>query len=384
MCSSDLNRTFASAVVEEAKSPDPIVLVQDYHFALLPRMIQDALPAATIVSFWHIPWPNPEAFAICPWREELLDGLLGSSILGFHTQFHCNNFVDTVDRLLEARVDREMFTVSYRGKLTAVKRYPISIEWPPSPALVGTPVEHCRREVRARHGLPADHAIGVGVDRLDYTKGIEERLRAVERLLEMQPQWIGKFTFIQIAAPTRNRILQYQEYEGRVRAMAAGINERFAGAPHPPIVLLVEHHQPHTIYEYYRAAEVCVVSSLHDGMNLVAKEFVSSRDDERGVLILSQFTGAARELPEAIIVNPYDTDQCAAALHMALSMPPAGQRARIRLMRGLIQEFNVYRWAGRMLIDAVGMRRRGRLLDRAATPERQSRRPAGRDATRAP
>src|SRR5437899_2986397 len=312
------NRKFAQAVVEEAKSPDPIVLAQDYHFALLPRMIQESLPAATIVFFWHIPWPNPEAFAICPWREELLDGLLGSSILGFHTQFHCNNFVDTVDRLLEARVDREMFTVSYRGKLTAVKRYPISIEWPPSPALVGTPVEQCRREVRARHGLPADHAIGVGVDRLDYTKGIEERLRAVERLLEMEPQWIGKFTFIQIAAPTRNRILQYQEYEGRVRAMAAGINERFAGAPHPPIVLLVEHHQPHTIYEYYRAAEVCVVSSLHDGMNLVAKEFVSSRDDERGVLILSQFTGAARELPEAIIVNPYDTDKCAAARHMAL------------------------------------------------------------------
>src|SRR5216117_690771 len=379
-----VNAKFADTVVEEATSQDPIVLVQDYHFALLPQMIKEILPAATIISFWHIPWPNPEAFAICPWREELLDGLLGSTILGFHTQFHVNNFVDTVDRLVEARVDREMFTVSYRGKLTAVKRYPISVEWPPSPALVGTPVEDCRRLVRERHGLPADHAIGVGVDRLDYTKGIEERLRAVERLLEMQPQWIGTFTFIQIAAPTRNRILQYQEYEGRVGAMAAGINERFAGAPHPPIVLLVEHHQPHTIYEYYRAAEVCVVSSLHDGMNLVAKEFVSSRDDERGVLILSQFTGAARELPEAIIVNPYDTDQCAAALHMALSMPPAGQRARIRLMRGLIQEFNVYRWAGRMLIDAVGMRRRGRLLDRAATPERQSRRPAGRDATRAP
>jgi trehalose 6-phosphate synthase len=377
-----VNRTFAQALVEEAKSPDPVVLVQDYHFALLPRMIQEALPAATIVSFWHIPWPNPEAFAICPWRDELLDGLLGSSILGFHTQFHCNNFVDTVDRLLEARVDREMFTVSYRGKLTAVKRYPISIEWPPSPALTGKPVERCRGEVRERHGLPEDQAIGVGIDRLDYTKGIEERLRAVERLLEMEPQWVGKFTFIQIAAPTRSRIGQYQEYEARVRAMAAGINERFADAPHPPIVLLVEHHQPQAIYEYYRAAEVCMVTSLHDGMNLVAKEFVSARDDERGVLILSQFTGAARELPEAIIVNPYDTDQCAAGLHMALSMPEAEQRTRIRLMRGLIQEFNVYRWAGRMLIDAAGMRRRGRLLDRAATPERRSRRPAGRAASR--
>src|SRR5438093_365596 len=299
-----VNAKFADTVVEEATSQDPIVLVQDYHFALLPQMIKEIIPAATIISFWHIPWPNPEAFAICPWREELLDGLLGSSILGFHTQFHCNNFVDTVDRLLEARVDREMFTVSYRGKLTAVKRYPISIEWPPSAALIGKPVERCRLDVRQRHGLPAEQALGLGVDRLDYTKGIEERLRAVERLLEMEPQWVGRFTFVQIAAPTRNRIEQYQEYEARVRAMATRINERFAGAPYPPIVLLVEHHQPQDIYEYYRAADVCMVTSLHDGMNLVAKEFVSARDDERGVLILSQFTGAARELPEAIIVNP--------------------------------------------------------------------------------
>jgi trehalose 6-phosphate synthase len=364
-----VNQAFARAVVDESKAPDPIVLVQDYHFALLPRMIKEALPGATVVSFWHVPWPNPEAFAICPWREELLDGLLGSSILGFHTQFHCNNFVDTVDRLLEARVDREMFTVSYRGRLTAVKRYPISIEWPLSPELVAVPLDQCRAAVRERHALPPDHAIGVGVDRLDYTKGIEERFRAVERLLELHPYWIGKFTFIQIAAPTRTRIPQYQEYEGRVRAMADRINARFAGDGPPPLVLKVEHHQPEAIYEYYRAAELCMVTSLHDGMNLVAKEFVASRDDDRGVLILSQFTGAARELPEAIIVNPYDTDQCADALQVALSMPAAEQRARIRLMRGLIQEFNVYRWAGRMLIDAAGMRRRDRLLERVAAPE---------------
>ena len=370
-----VNRTFSRAVVEESKSPDPIVLVHDYHFALLPRMIQEALPDATIVAFWHIPWPNPEAFGICPWRDELLDGLLGSTILGFHTQFHCNNFVDTVDRQLEARVDREMFTVSYRSKLTAVKRYPISVEWPPSPDLVGKPVAQCRADVRQRHDLPPRHAIGVGVDRLDYTKGIEERLRAVERLLEMHPEWVDRFTFIQIAAPTRSRIAQYQEYEVRVRAMAARINDRFASARHPAVVLQVEHHQPDEIYEYYRAAELCVVTSLHDGMNLVAKEFVSARDDERGVLILSQFTGAARELPEALIVNPYDTDQCATALHMVLSMPAGEQRARIRLMRGLIQDFNVFRWAGRMLIDAGSMRRRGRLLERAAAPDR-SRRPA--------
>jgi trehalose 6-phosphate synthase len=365
-----VNRLFAHAVTQEAKSPDPIVLVQDYHLALLPRMIHEALPAATIITFWHIPWPNPEAFGICPWREELLDGLLGSSTLGFHTQFHCNNFVDTVDRLLEARADREMFTVSYRGKATAVKRYPISIEMPPAAHLVAQPVAECRREVRQRHGLPLDHALGIGIDRLDYTKGIEERFRAVERLLELQPQWVGKFTFMQVAAPTRSSIGQYQEYAARVQAMAARINGRFARAAQPPILLHIQHQQPQDVYTYYRAADVCFVSSLHDGMNLVAKEFISARDDERGVLILSQFTGAARELPEALIVNPYDTDQCAGALHTALTMTPAEQRARMRLMRGLIQEFNVYRWAGRMLMDAARMRRHGHLLERATTPER--------------
>ena len=363
----NVNRAFSRAVVDESHSDDPIVLVHDYHFALLPRMIREALPAATIIAFWHIPWPNPEAFGICPWREELLDGMLGSSILGFHTQFHCNNFVDTVERVIEARVDREMLGVSYRGSLTAVKRYPISVQWPASLAEGAKPVERCRADVRQAHGLPPDHALGVGVDRLDYTKGIEERLRAVERLLEMHPEWVGRFSFIQIAAPTRSRIEHYHHYEERVRALAAQVNERFAGGGAdrpPPILLKVQHHQPEAIYEHYRAADVCMVTSLHDGMNLVAKEFVSARDDDRGVLILSQFTGAARELPEALIVNPYDTDQCATALNLALTMPQGDQRARMRLMRGLISEFNVYRWAGRMLLDAARLRRRGRVLER--------------------
>src|SRR5687767_387373 len=213
-----VNRKFADAVIAEAKSSDPIVLVQDYHLALLPRMVTERLPAATIITFWHIPWPNPEAFAICPWRHELLDGLLGSSILGFHTQFHCNNLVDTVDRQLEARVDRETFTVSYKREATAVKRYPISVEWPPSPSLIAKSVEECRAAVRARHGLPSDHAIGIGVDRLDYTKGLEERFRAVERFLELHPEWIGKFTFVQIAAPTRAVIEEYKNYEEIGRA----------------------------------------------------------------------------------------------------------------------------------------------------------------------
>jgi trehalose 6-phosphate synthase len=225
-------------------------------------------------------------------------------------------------------------------------------------------VDACRDLVRAQLNLPPDQALGVGVDRLDYTKGLEERFHAVERFLEQYPEWIGRFTFVQIAAPTRSRIEQYQSYEHRVRTLVARINARFPNRRAPAIILLASHHDAHEIFEYYRAAELCFVSSLHDGMNLVAKEFIAARDDDAGVLLLSQFTGAARELPEALIVNPYDADQCAAALDAALTMPIRLQRARMRLMRGLIHEFNVYRWAGRMLLDAATVRRRGRFVGR--------------------
>jgi trehalose 6-phosphate synthase len=356
----NVNAKFADAVAAEARTKDPVVLVQDYHFALLPRMIRERLPDATIITFWHIPWPNPEAFAICPWRVELLDGLLGSSILGFHTQFHCNNFMDTVDRLLEARVDRESFTITCRGRSTAVHRYPISIEWPPAPLAAAKSVPDARTAVRDRLGLPRDHRIGVGIDRLDYTKGIIERLNAVARLLEMEPRWVGRFTFVQIAAPSRATIDDYRDYAARVGSLAAEINARHADAKCPPIVLLVEHHEPDAVYEYLRAADICMVTSLHDGMNLVAKEFVAARDDEQGVLILSQFAGASRELPEALVVNPYDADQCAAALQLGLTMSTGEQRERMRFMRGVVREFNVHRWAGRMLLDAAVMRQRGR------------------------
>ena len=357
-----VNQLFADAVVQEAATPDPIVLVQDYHLALVPRMVREKLPEATIITFWHIPWPNPESFAICPWRERIIDGLLGSSILGFHTQFHCNNFVDTVDRFMEARVDRESFEVTSGGKQTAVRRFPISIDWPPDPLAMEKPAEECRRDIRALNRLPDSQLLGIGVDRLDYTKGIIERFRAVERLFELQPEWVGRFTFIQIAAPTRSSIGEYQNYETLVRAAAERINLRFGKEGAPAILLKIEYHGPREVYEYYRASELCFVSSLHDGMNLVAKEFVAARNDNQGVLVLSEFTGAARELPEALIVNPYDADQCAAALHLALTMDSLEQRDRIRLMRSLIAEFNVYRWAGRMLLDAATMRRRMRLL----------------------
>ena len=363
-----VNAKFADAVVAEARTGAPIVLVQDYHFALLPRMIRERLPDATVVTFWHIPWPNPEAFSICPWRAELLDGLLGSNILGFHTQFHCNNFLDTVDRLLEARVDRESFEVNVAGHATAVRRYPISIAWPPAPLARQRGVGDARAAVRRRLGLPDDVRLGVGVDRLDYTKGILERFHAVDRLLTTHPEWAGRFTFVQIAAPSRGMIADYRDYAERAKALAGEINARHSGCGAPPIVLLAEHHEADAVYEHYRAADLCFVASLHDGMNLVAKEFVSARDDERGVLVLSQFAGASRELPEALVVNPYDADQCAAALHRALTMREDEQRDRMRLMRGLLREFNVYRWAGRMLMDAAALRQRRRLGLRSREP----------------
>jgi trehalose 6-phosphate synthase len=357
-----VNEKFADAVVEEAKTDNPVVLVQDYHFALLPKMIRERLPKATIITFWHIPFPNPEVFGICPWREEILDGLLGSSILGFHTRFHVNNFTDSVDRFLESRLDQENSTISYKGALTAVKHYPISIEFPVRWLKSQKPVAECRKHIREMNGFPADRLLGIGVDRLDYTKGILERFLAVERLLELEPQWIGRFTFVQIAAPSRSSLDQYQHFDSDVRALADKINRRFGSKTYQPICLKIQHHEPHEVHEYYRGVELCFVSSLHDGMNLVAKEFIAARDDEQGVLILSQFTGASRELPEALIVNPYNIDQCAAALQMALTMSEVEQRDRIRSMRGLLQEYNVYRWAGKMLLDAARIRKKIRLL----------------------
>ena len=356
-----VNRRFAEAVERESRTEDPIVLVQDYHFALLPRLIRDRLPRATIITFWHIPWPNPEAFGVCPWREQILEGMLGSSILGFHTQFHCNNFFDTVDRYLEARVNRETFTIFCGGEHMEVHRYPISIEWPPAALAQQKPVAECAERIRRELGLAADVRIGIGVDRLDYTKGILERFAAVERLLELEPRWIGRFAFVQIAAPSRSSIVEYQSLDERVRAAAQRINARFGAPACQPIMLKIQHHDSDEGYAHYRAADVCIVPSLHDGMSRVAKEYVAAREEARGALILSQFTGASQELAEALIVNPYDTEECAAALRLALTMAPDEQRDRMRTMRGLVQEFNVYRWAGRMLLDAARVRQWRRL-----------------------
>ena len=359
-----VNLKFAEVVPEEADSESPVVLVQDYHFALAPRFIRRSLPKATIISFWHIPWPDAERIGICPWRRELLAGMLGSSILGFHTRAHCNNFLEAVDRYLEARIDREEIAVVYQGHTTMVRPYPISIEWPSHWARATPPASDCRASVMAELGLAPGVLLGVGVDRLDYTKGIEERLLAVGRLLERHPEMRGRFSFVQLAAPSRTIIEAYRLLGERVEELARQLNDKYGQPGYRPVILATAHHEPATVFRYYRAADLCYVSSLHDGMNLVAKEFAAARDDEQGVLLLSQFTGASREMVGALVVNPYDLDETSDAMFTALTMDPAEQRARLRSMRLFLSEFNVYRWAGRMLVDAARLRQRERLAGR--------------------
>lgn len=359
-----VNQRFVDAVHDESDRDDPVILVQDYHFALAPKLLRERMPDATIVSFWHIPWPSAERFSICPWGKELLDGMLGASIVGFHTQQHCNNFLESVDTHLEARIDRERAAVVRRGRTTLVRHYPISVEWPLRWLDAAPSVPECARIVRERLGLRPDALLGIGVDRLDYTKGLEERFLAVERLLETHPRLRGRFSFIQIAAPSREKIPRYREFADSLAKVAARINDRFGRGGYRPIILLHEHHDHESVVLHYRAADLCFVSSLHDGMNLVAKEFVSSRTDERGVLMLSQFTGSARELTEALIVNPYDIDDASEAMARALRMSEGEQRVRMRAMRTQVRENNVFRWAGRMLSDAAQERRRSHLASR--------------------
>lgn len=356
-----VNRKFAETVVAEARNERPIVLVQDYHFALLPRMIRERLPEAIVITFWHIPWPNSEVFSICPWRERILDGLLGSSIVGFHTQFHANNFTESVDRFMESRIERADAAISYGGQVTLVHSYPISIEWPVELLKTLPSVEECRARVRKRFRIPAGAKLCVGVERLDYTKGILDRFHALEELFIRHPETIGNVVFLQIAAPSRGTLPAYKQLHDECLRYADELNQRYGSKSYRPVVMVAEHHSQAAVYELYRAADICLVTSLHDGMNLVAKEFVASRDDEQGVLLLSTFAGASRELLEALIVNPYDAAMMSEAMLQAMTMGPDEQHERMRRMRDIVRDNNVYRWAGSMLLDAARLRKRGDL-----------------------
>ncbi|MBI3087298.1 MAG: trehalose-6-phosphate synthase [Candidatus Omnitrophica bacterium] len=352
-----VNEKFAEAVFEEiADTDEPCLVVQDYHLALLPRLVKDKRPDAKIALFWHIPWPNPEAFGICPWARELLQGMLGADLVGFHIQFHCNNFLDTVDRMLESRIDWEHFSVTRADRTTWVKPFPISIAGPAPDASPAVGAGQTAKEAVLKSlGITA-RWLGVGVDRLDYTKGLLERLSAIERFLDKYPAFREQFVFVELGAPSRTKIPRYQEFEASVEAEIERINRRFQTRAWKPIVFLKKQHSHQEIAPFYQAADVCLVTSLHDGMNLVSKEFVASRTDERGVLILSQFTGASRELLDALLVNPYDIDQVADAVQYAVTMEPEEQQARMSRMRETVQEHNVYRWAAALLTELARLR----------------------------
>jgi alpha,alpha-trehalose-phosphate synthase [UDP-forming] len=358
LCYQEVNRRFADAVLEEMEGIEsPIVLAQDYHFALLPRMIKEARPDARVAIFWHIPWPNPEVFGICPWQRELIDGLLGADLIGFHIQSHCNNFLECVDRAVEALTAWDRFDVNRQGHVTRVRPYPISVSFQEN-GHSEEPHKNLGEQVSAICSDLNIHAtlLGVGVDRVDYTKGILERFHGIERFLELNPAYQRRFSFIQIAAPSRTAIERYQRLLDEVSAEAARINARFQAGRWMPIVLLKKHHSHEEIARFYRAASVCLVTALHDGMNLVAKEFVASRDDDRGVLILSTFAGAAQELSDALLVNPYDVQQVAGAILRALEMPGEEQSVRMQHMRANVREHNIYRWAANLLSDLTDIR----------------------------
>jgi trehalose 6-phosphate synthase len=354
-CYQRVNEKFAAALLEEMeKSADPVVFVQDYHFALVPRLIKAVRPDARVAIFWHIPWPNPEGFVICPWQAELLDGLLGADLIGFHIPLHCNNFLATVDRVLESRTDREHMTARRDGHTSCVRPYPVSV------ALDGSKPERKapsppHGELLKEFGLRCETLI-VGVDRMDYTKGIVERLIAVESLLDEHPFYLERLTMVQIAAPSRSRIPSYVNLRRQVEETAERINQRYQTTRWKPI-LLIERQCSHAEVDlWYRAAAVCLVTSLHDGMNLVAKEYVAARDDEDGVLVLSKFTGAATELHDALIVNPYDVEGVAEAIHQGLEMDRGERRMRMQRMRHHVMDHNIYRWAASILGDLHELR----------------------------
>jgi trehalose 6-phosphate synthase len=353
-----VNRKFAEAVLDEmAGAEQPALLIQDYHFALLPRLIKQERPDARVAIFWHIPWPNPQAFGICPWQRELLDGLLGADLIGFHIQSHCNYFLETVDTALESRIDWERFAVNRRDHITLVGPFPISVAVPETSNEPASPrSSYLERGVLLKNlGVQATF-MGVGVDRVDYTKGILERFRGIERFLDKYPAYRGQFTFVQIGAPSRTHIKRYHDLLAEVEAEAERINWRFQTSSWKPIAFLKRHHTHQEIEQFYRAADLSMVTSLHDGMNLVAKEFIAARDDEQGALILSGFTGASRELRDALIVNPYDIEQLAEALRYALEMDPEERKARMQRLRRVVKEHNIYRWAGNLIKELSEVR----------------------------
>lgn len=346
-----INQRFADAVVEEAGGEPAFVFIQDYHFGLLPRMLRNSKANLVIAQFWHIPWPNPELFRAFPWREEILDGLLGNDLLGFHLTQHCQNFLSTVDRSLEARIDVPNSEVVSHGHRTSIKPFPIGIDFDEHVKHAESAEVHARMEAWRKDLSLDGKLVGIGIDRLDYTKGIPERLRALDHLLEEHTHYRRRLVFVQIAVPSRSDLPAYREIEEEVESLASQLNLRWGDESWKPVLLLRENYGALEMIALHRLATFCVVSALHDGMNLVAKEFVASRIDEDGVLVLSSFAGSARELKHALLVNPFSIEEVSSAYEKALTMRRDERGFRMRKMRESVEHNNVYRWAGTFLSE---------------------------------
>ncbi|MFH0754776.1 MAG: trehalose-6-phosphate synthase [Candidatus Omnitrophota bacterium] len=350
-----VNQKFADAVIEELPAGPAFVFIQDYHFMLLPSMIKARRPDVIVALFWHIPWPNPEVFSVCPYQKQILNGMLACDLIGFHVQYHCNNFLETANRLLECRVDTEKFSIVRGEQETLVRAFPISIALPGADDVIS---EKELAKVRNEYKLN-DKIVAVGVDRIDYTKGIGERILAIDRFLEKHPEFKKKFVFVQIGAPSRTHIKRYHDLGGEIDELVEKVNWKHSDGDYKPIIYIKRHLSAEEILPFYTLSDICIVSSLHDGMNLVAKEYVAHRHDESGVLLLSCFTGAIREFTEAVAINPYATEEFAEAIFMAVTMPRDEQKRRMASMRKTIRENNVYRWAGSIVAELSGLRKSG-------------------------
>ena len=348
-----VNQKFADAVLEELPASRPFIFIQDYHFTLLAKMIKEKRPDVIIALFWHIPWPNPEVFSICPYQHEILDGMLSCDLVGFHVQFHCNNFLDTANRLLECRVDTEKFSIVRSGMETHVRSFPISVDVSMAMSMVKAARPQKQRIIE-EYDLKGK-IIALGVERIDYTKGIIERVLAIDRFLEKNPEYKNKFVFIQLAAPSRTHIKRYHDLIAEIDELIEKKNWKYSNGAWKPIIYLKKQFSPEEIAPFYALADVCIVSSLHDGMNLVAKEFIASREDLGGSLILSSFTGASKELTDAIQINPYAIEEFADSIKLAVEMPQAEKRRRMENMRRVVSENNVYKWAASIITDLTAL-----------------------------
>ncbi len=345
-----VNRKFADVILKEIGDRKAFIWIQDYHMALLPKFLKDAKASNIITAhFWHIPWPNPEVFRICPKKTEILEGLLANDLLGFHLRYHCENFIATVEKEMEARIDRERFSITKAGHETIIRPFPIGVDFEYIENLAKSKeVKESIKNLKEEFLLNYDF-IMLGLDRIDYTKGIPERLRAIDRFLEKYPEHKGRFLFIQMGRLSRMHIPAYKDLNDEINALVEEINWKHSHEGWVPILFVRRHMSYEEVIAFCRLANICIVSPVHDGMNLVAKEYIATRFDKTGVLVLSQFTGSARELSDVIMLNPYDTEDFAEKIKEAITIDKKEARTRMSKMRKQIAQNNIYRWAGKVL-----------------------------------